>query len=361
YVYQQLERRGTLAVGANGEAMLHAADQGGPAAVSAQLFQDPLLILAPALFILAVTLVSMRVFPWLLRLFDLLASRTPWLTMHLALRQLGRSSQQYITPLMLIIVALAMGIYTRSMAESLDQWLIDQVYYSVGADLSFVPYVETSDGSAAKIEGLIPPKDEFAVLPGVQAATRVGDYPMTIETGESRGLNGRLLALDRVDFSSVAWFRPDFADESLGALMNRLAAAPESVLVPQALLTRLNLRVGDSLTMRVRLADGISTTGAFTIVGVYRHFPTVQTDEVVVVGNLEHLFTEAGAEFEHAIWLRTTANVDEKTLFAAVERTGVEPSMPRNARATIAADQAKFERVGIFGTLTVGFIAATVM
>jgi putative ABC transport system permease protein len=143
--------------------------------------------------------------------------------------------------------------------------------------------------------------------------------------------------------------------------MNRLATAPESILVPQPILNALNVRVGDSLTMRVRLADGISTTGAFMIVGVYRHFPTVQTDEIVVIGNLEHLFTEAGAEFEHAIWLRTVANVDEKTLFAAVERTGVEPSMPRNARATIAADQAKFERVGIFGTLTVGFVAATVM
>ncbi len=362
YVYQQLAARGTLAVGADGTAMLNAASAGGTEAVSAQLFQDPLLILAPALFILAVTLVSMRIFPWLLRLFDLIASRTPWLTVHLALRQLGRSSQQYITPLMLIIVALAMGIYMRSMAESLDQWLEDQVYYNVGADVAFVPYIEGSGEREARVEGMIPPKDEFAVLPGVQAATRVGDYPITITDGSSsRGINGRMLALDRVDFSSVAWFRPDFADESLGALMNRLATTPESILVPEKLLDALRLRIGDSLTMRVRLADGISITRSFIVAGLFQHFPTAQSGEVVVVGNLEHLFTQAGAEFEHQIWMRTSNEIDDKALFAAVKTTGVDPILQRNARATIAADQAQLERVGIFGTLTVGFVAATVM
>ncbi len=361
YVYQQLTRRGTLAVGADGEAMLQAASNGGADAASAQLFQDPLLILAPALFILCITLLSMRAFPWLLRLFDFVAGRTPWLTLHLALRQLGRSSQQYITPLMLIIVALAMGIYMRSMAESLDQWLVDQVYYNVGADVSFVPYIEATTDSEARIEGIIPPKDEFAILPGVQAATRVGDYQIAISDGATRAINGRMLALDRVDFSSVAWFRADFADEPLGALMNRLATSPESILVPQDLLEGLHLQIGDSITLRVRLADGISITSAFTIAGIYWYFPTVQNDEVVIIGNLEHLFTQAGAEFEHQIWLRTAADVDDKALFAAVERTGVEPILQRNARATIAADQSKLERVGIFGTLTVGFVAATVM
>ncbi|MEZ4617141.1 MAG: FtsX-like permease family protein, partial [Caldilineaceae bacterium] len=100
----------------------------------------------------------------------------------------------------------------------------------------------------------------------------------------------------------------------------------------------------------------------------------------VIVGNLEYLFTEAGAEFEHQIWLRTIkpANgviadgviadgviadgvIADKVLFDAVKTTGVEPILQRSARAGIAADQARLERVGIFGTLTVGFVAATVM
>lgn len=364
YVYQQLAQKGTLAAGLTENSPFGITS---PNESAAQLFQDPLLVLAPTLFILCVTLLSMRIFPWLLRLFDLIAARTPWLALHLALRHMGRSSQSYINPLLLVIVALAMGIYTRSMAESLDQWLIDQVYYRIGADVSFLPAVESaeSDGGGGgegelRSEGLIPPKDTFAALPGVQAATRVGDYQMRL-TGPNGEIKGRLLALDRVDFSQVAWFRPDFANEPLGALMNRLALAPENVLVTREFLAALTLRIGDQFNMSVRLADGIAYTGAFRVAGLYQHFPTVQSDEVVVIGNLEHLYTQSGAEFEHFIWLRTQPSTDGKALFRQVQDTGVEPTLPRDARAAIATDQAKMERVGIFGTLSVGFLAATVM
>ncbi|MBX3010535.1 MAG: ABC transporter permease [Caldilineaceae bacterium] len=366
YVYQQLVARGTLAASATAARSPFGITS--PDESAAQLFQDPLLVLAPALFILCVTLLSMRIFPWLLSFFDLIAARTPWLTLHLALRQLGRSSQSYVNPLLLVIVALAMGVYTRSMAESLDQWLIDQIYYHIGADVSFLPLVESSSGSDSagpsdsglRTEGLIPPKDTFAALPGVEAATRVGDYQARI-TGPNGEIRGRMLALDRVDFSQVAWFRDDFADEPLGALMNRLALAPENVLVTQAFVNALVLRIGDQFQMSVRLADGIAYTGAFRVAGIYRHFPTVETDDVVVIGNLEHLYTQSGAEFEHFIWLRTQMETNGTELFRKVQGTGVEPTWPRDARAAIAIDQAKMERVGIFGTLSIGFLAATVM
>ena len=369
YVYQQLTLQGTLATGIP-------ATRGpfgitSPEESAAQFFQDPLLVLAPTLFILCITLLSMRFFPWLLRFFDLIASRTPWLTLHLALRQLGRNSQSYVNPLLLVIVALAMGIYTRSMAESLDQWLVDQVYYRIGADASFLPYIEPPEGEGGgassggdgelRSEGLIPPVDTFAALPGVTAATRVGDYQVRIPNPNSGEIKGRMLALDRVDFSTVAWFRPDFADEPLGALMNRLALAPENVLVTREFLQALTLRIGDQFNMSVRLADGIAYTGAFRVAGIYRYFPTVQNDEAVVIGNLDHLYTQSGAEFEHFIWLRTQANADVKALFQEVKLTGVEPTLSRDARGAIATDQAKMERVGIFGTLSVGFLAATVM
>lgn len=365
YVYQQLAQKGTLAAGLTEKSPFGITS---PNESAAQLFQDPLLVLAPTLFILCVTLLSMRIFPWLLSLFDLIASRTPWLTLHLALRQLGRSSQSYVNPLLLVIVALAMGIYTRSMAESLDQWLIDQVYYHIGADVSFLPALESNEsdggggGGAGELrsEGLIPPKDTFAAFTGVEAATRVGDYQMRL-TGPNGEIKGRMLALDRVDFSQVAWFRADFADEPLGGLMNRLALAPENVLVTREFLEALALRIGDQFNMSVRLADGIAYTGAFRVAGLYRHFPTVEDEEVVVIGNLDHLYTQSGAEFDHAIWLRTQPNTDGKAIFQQVKDLGFEPTRPRDARGAIATDQAKMERVGIFGTLSVGFLAATVM
>jgi putative ABC transport system permease protein len=346
YAYDQLAKQGTLALRA-----------GEPAD---QLFQDPLLVLVPALFVLTAALLAMRLFPWCMRLFDLLASRTPWLMWHLALRQLGRSSQGYINPLLLVAVALGMGVYTRSLAASLDQWLADQVHYRIGADLTFTPTPPVREGeSEPPVDGAyIPPPYEFSRLPGVEAVTRVGDYPMRVlaSRGEQRG---RLIALDRVEFGRVAWFRRDFARAPLGGLMNALASAPESVLVTQQFLTDHQLQVGDEFNMRVNLSTIYQHVGAFRIAGVYDYFPTVQSGELTIIGNLEHLFTEGGTEFVHQIWLRMREQTLGDELFAAVKGMSLEPSMRRDTWAILRKEQAKMERVGIFGTLSVGFVAAT--
>ena len=41
---------------------------------------------------------------------------------------------------LLVIVSLALGVYTLSMAASLDKWLVDRMYYRVGTDLTFTPF-----------------------------------------------------------------------------------------------------------------------------------------------------------------------------------------------------------------------------
>ena len=112
------------------------------------LYQDPLLILLPGLFIVTLSLVSMRTFPVFVRVLDFVAGKLPAFTSYLALRQLRRQSQSYINPLLLVIVSLALGVYTVSMAASMDQWLQDRVYYSVGADLAFTPFWRPGHGIA---------------------------------------------------------------------------------------------------------------------------------------------------------------------------------------------------------------------
>ena len=43
------------------------------------------------------------------------------------------------------------------------------------------------------------------------------------------------------------------------------------------------------------------------------------------------------------------------------DEMGLDVGQPRDARTLVAQEQAKFERVGLYGTLTVGFLAATGM
>lgn len=351
YAYQQFLQRGSLS----------ALVQDRPE----DLYQDPLLILVPGLFIITFALIAMRFFPLLMRLLDLLARWAKWLPSYLALRQLGRQSHSYINPLLLVIVSLALGVYTLSMAASMDRWLADRVYHQVGADLTFIPYSETeSMGPPEPGMNWVPPIDEFKTLPGVDHAARVGRYQSAIFIPGGAGrdqIDATFLAIDRLDFPLTAWFRNDYARESMGGLMNRLAQVPDGVLVSQEFLDQQALTIGDRLSLLVIPDFGLSIREQFTIVGVYTYFPTAEAEPVVIVGNMEHIISFFGVTMPHRVWMRLTPDASPDTIAAAVTTTGIEAVEMQTASEILGSEQAVMERVGVFGTLTVSFLAATLM
>lgn len=325
------------------------------------IFQDPLLVLVPALFVVSFSLLAMRPFPLLMRLIDAVASRLPSLSLHMALRQLSRQSHTYINPLLLVIVSLALGVYTFSMAQSLDQWLVDRIYYSVGADLSFEPFLETEALNSRLGADWIPPVDEFRALPGVADATRIGDYTAQMRLPDGAVL-GRFLAVDRADFSSVAWFRGDLAQEPLGALMNRLAVGNDNILVSRAFFEQHLLSVGDRIPIMVLTDFGARVDSEFTVAGVYTHFPTVYTDEVVVIGNLDYLFSFFPVKMPHNLWLRLEPGASSAAVLEVIPTaTGIDTIQEREVDRLLEEEKAKMERVGVFGTLTVSFLMSALM
>ena len=352
YAYRQLVNHGSLA--------LLVRDR------PEDLYQDPLLILVPALAILTFALLTLRLFPLIMRAIDVIASIMPWATPHLALRQLGRESQAYINPLLLVIVSLALGVYTLSMAASLDQWLVDRMYYRVGSDVSFGVYppcvLSDSCTTAVTLSGeWIPLPAQFDNLSGIQKATRVGEYTMSTSLPGVGDVHGRFFALDRVDFSSVAWFRRDFADESLGGLMNRLAQWPNAVLIPEEMFRRSHLEIGDEISVRVGINYEFTVSSRFKVAGTYKHFPTVYDDRITLIGNLDYLTFYVGMVVPHKIWMRLDDGVAGADAFKQVEALNVVPTAQGDAEGLIQTEQAKFERVGVFGTLSVGFLAAVAM
>ncbi len=363
YTYRQLELRGSLGALVTDK--------------PEELFQDPLLILLPALIVFCAALLAMRLFFLLMRLFDLIARRVRWVPLHLSLRQLSRAGQYAITPLLLIVVALALGIYTIALAASLDQWLIDRIYYRVGSDLSFLPMPLGSNSSESSSDepvdmSWVPTNTEFSELAGVKSAGRVGRYPLRLPGQGDDEVRGHFLGVDRADFATIAWFRRDFADQSLGALMNLLALDGANVLVPQLYLDLTKRRLGETISLQVTL-DDLVVTEEFKIVGAYHYFPTVYEDDPTIIGNLDQLFLLAGLDFPYNVWIQTdeSAQVVPVSLQDAPTRSellrkvedemGLDAGQPRDAHMLVAQEQAKFERVGIYGTLSVGFLAATGM
>jgi putative ABC transport system permease protein len=219
-------------------------------------FFNPLLFLVPALFCFSLALLFMRFFPLVLRFCAWLADRLPGITALLTLRQVARSTGQYVGPLLLLTITLSLAAFTASMAATLDHHLHDQAYYQIGADVNLSELGEdTTEQQQTTLPGQQPvqqprqegeprwlfvPVSEHLRVNGVNAAARVGDYSVTSNIG-GRQQTGRLLGIDRAEFPAVAFFRSDFAQrEVLGSLMNRLALNRANLLVSRDFLAQNN-------------------------------------------------------------------------------------------------------------------------
>ncbi|MCI0396441.1 MAG: FtsX-like permease family protein [Chloroflexi bacterium] len=339
-------------------------------------FTNPLLFLVPALFCFALGLFLVRLFPWLMRGLAWLAAWLPGVTPLLVLRQLARSAVLYTGPLLLLTLTVSLATFTASMAVTLNDHLAEWVYYQVGADLNLAELGENTEESE---QPALPGQEQFADdaasdeeeprwlflpvtdhlrVPGVKAAARVGDYSATANIG-GRQQSGHLLGVDRADFTAVAYYRPDFAaNESLGGLMNRLAVRRDHILVSRDFLDRHGLQVGDSLRLTVGAADEFADV-EFTIAGALDLFPTQYPQEgPFFVANLDYIHEGLGGTFPYNVWLATDPTVPSDSIVDGVRELGLVVVTAADARATIAAEQNRPERQGLFGLLSVGFLAA---
>lgn len=352
YGWYQMARQGSAALGAAGS----------------DPFANPLLFLVPVLFCFSLGLLFLRVFPLLMRLLASLAAWLPGTTLLLTLRQLARSPAQYAGPLLLLTLTVSLATFTASMAVTLDSHLADQVYYQVGADLALVELgestEETEDTETATGNEplwLFLPVEAHLEVPGVRAAARVGSYSARVNIG-GRQQAGQIVGIDRVDLPRVAFFRADFAfNESLGELMNRLAAVPDGILVSSDFLAQQGLTVGDPLRLTVGAA-GVYAEASFTVVGALALFPTLYPqDGPFFVANLDHIHNALGGTYPYDVWLATDPAVDSKEIVEGVRDLGLVVVTASDARQAIARAQARPERQGLFGLLSVGFIAAAVL
>ncbi|MCX6050250.1 MAG: FtsX-like permease family protein [Chloroflexi bacterium] len=355
YAYQQLSQRGTLGI-------IGWEPTGDP-------FSDPLLLLTPSLFVLTVSLVLTHLFPLLMRPIDHLGGKLKSFPAYMALRRLYRQGGHYTSSLFLVMVCLSLGAFYASMALSLDEWLVARIRYKVGADYKFEQALPppTMGGPSefnpvadpAVVNAWLLPISEYLAIPGVERATRVGQFkatPKGIAGGESL-----FLGIDRLDFPHVMYSRADFTQAPLGELMNRLGMYPNGILVSSRFLSRNRLVEGQHVPLQVEV-DNAAYDLDFLIVGVYDYFPTVYpADKEVFIGNLDHLFAQVGKETFYQIWMKTRVDADPAVIDKAVRDMGVYAVGQEEANALITIDEERVERIGLFGVLSVGFVATAIL
>ena len=351
-------------------------------------FDNPLLFLIPALCVFSLSLFFMRLMPYLVSAVAWLSSKTGSVGLLMASRQLSRTPSFYVTPLMLLILTLSLSAYTASLAVTVDRHLYDQTYYGVGGDLKFLDFGETqpknpfeSSGTNAATDTstsgsdsgfalpaastdltwVFLPVQEYLKIPGILKSTRVGRYPASAPMGGT-DQDGTFLGIDRYDFPQVSYWRSDFSSTNMGELMNFLAMYPDGVLIPQNYIGMEGMQIGDTLPVTVKLyGDQVKLN--LQIVGGFKYFPTwYPSTGPLIVGNLDYLFEGAGGMFPYEIWLKTVPGLDLAKLkehsTSADDTVRLTSVFIDSSLSQIETEQARPQRQGLFGVLSVGFFAA---
>ncbi|MFF2325659.1 MULTISPECIES: FtsX-like permease family protein [unclassified Streptomyces] len=196
--YWQLDRQTT----GSGSGALSGDRQGG-------LGVDPLLVAAPALLLLAGTVLTLRLLPPAARLAERRAAGGRGLVTALAGWQFSRRPLRNAGPVLLLILSVALGMLAVGQRASWDRSQRDQADFRAGASLRVR---ENFDGDPAKAGA-------YARLPGVRDAA-----PAVRTTSELSGdRTAEVVALDTAHAGERMLMRDDLADGSPERLFDGLA------------------------------------------------------------------------------------------------------------------------------------------
>jgi ABC-type lipoprotein release transport system permease subunit len=202
---------------------------------------DPLLIGAPAIGLLAGAVVALRLVPLLAQLVERAVVRGRGLVSSLGARQVARRPLRYTRAALLLMLAMAMGVFALFYTVTWTQSQQDQAEFQVGADVRVTP---------GRSSGTLPRWELDAAYGSLAGET--AHMPVTrqdVRISRAAGA-AQLLALDAAAAPGIVRFRSDLADASLASLLAPLEAGRPTSALPSLDGEPTHLRVTTDVTIR---------------------------------------------------------------------------------------------------------------
>ncbi|KPJ89979.1 MAG: hypothetical protein AMJ53_15180, partial [Gammaproteobacteria bacterium SG8_11] len=177
---------------------------------------DLMLLLSPLFLLLGAATIFLRIFPAFLRRSARLASRGRGFPIVLALRQASRDPKHVTRLVLLLMLAMALGLFSTSLDATLERNEVDRTNHFVGSDLRVID---------------APANLETEGVPGVLEESWMWRSEAALNTsGVAPGID--LLALDPENFPTVAQYRDDYALQPVEKLVDELKTGWEENHTP---------------------------------------------------------------------------------------------------------------------------------
>jgi hypothetical protein len=209
--------------------------------VQGTLGLDPLLVATPALGLLAGGVAALRIVPLLAQIGERATATRRGLVAAMGARQLARRPLRYTRAALLLMLAMAMGVFAVCYTATWSASQGDQAAFQVGADVRV---------DAGRQQDALPAwalDTAYGALPGVEQRSPIAHE--TVRVGRSTA-GGEILATDASAAAEVATVRRDLAADAPATMLAPLAAARPTVAGVQLPGTPRQLRFEVGVAIR---------------------------------------------------------------------------------------------------------------
>ena len=188
---------------------------------------DQVLLAVPALILVALGMVLLRLFPLVLNLSSRILSPVLPAGLVMGLWQMARNPTHYARLSLLLILMTGLGIFAASFGGTLDRSFEERALYETGADIRLVGLTLNNRGTSRPLSA------SYASLPAVEAVSPVF-RGFGSDLSKLLGQSYTMFSVDRQAIMDVAWFRDDFSKEPLDELLLSLGDVdlPEGIAIP---------------------------------------------------------------------------------------------------------------------------------
>jgi ABC-type antimicrobial peptide transport system permease subunit len=216
---------------------------------------DPLLLITPLLFMLAVAIVFLRIFPILVSIASRMSRYITNSVIVLTLRYMARNPIHYSRLILLLMMAASVGMFSASFLGTLNRSYFERVAYASGSDVRLENPQNYGMGKKAMAE-------QYSQVEGVEEVSLA--YRGTASVGTFTQTDANMLAIDPATLGNLMYYRDDFSAGPVSEMMNLLAEdtpVNSGMVLPEG-IEAIGLWVAPvyqpnpRLTLNARIEDG---------------------------------------------------------------------------------------------------------
>ncbi|WP_219836039.1 ABC transporter permease [Paenibacillus sp. R14(2021)] len=346
---------------------------------------NPLMFFMPAIFSLGAGLFLLRIYPWFIKLVFWIGRRWWTPALYSTLLQISRSSSQYLTIKVFLIMTVATGLFSANAARTINGNMEDRIQYSTGSDIQLAVHWDNDkpppspsmpqgapDGGDADTAVMKPKVVTYTEpsfmtmtqLAGVDTAARV--FRKENASFAAGGQNGAvtLYGIDTFDFGKVAWIRGSLLQYPLNSYLNLLASNPKAVLVSRSMAKKYGVKTGDTISAKWEGLDSAN----FIVYGIVDYWPgwsplpesgDADNPEVqlpnLIVGHLSYIQNHLALE-PYDVWIKLKAGATSKVIYEDLIKKEIPIEKLVDAGQLLIRSKNDPFRLAINGVMTLGFV-----